>query len=140
MKISAGLIITFNDKILLCHPTNASWVSSFSFPKGEVNEGESLIDAAIRECFEETSLKVRKFQIVDVENPIKVTYFKKRVAFKEVYLFKVPINDLSEIIDLELVIPIEKLQVSEIDWAGFLTKEEAKIKIFWRFQHLLNII
>ena len=53
MKISAGIIIRYKDSILLCHPTNAPWKDSYSFPKGLVEDDEDLIDAAIRECFEE---------------------------------------------------------------------------------------
>ena len=52
MKISAGIIIRYKDSILLCHPTNAPWKDSYSFPKGLVEDDEDLIDAAIRECFE----------------------------------------------------------------------------------------
>jgi len=51
MIISAGLVIVDKDKrlILLVHPTNASWVGTYSIPKGEVNPGEDLLAAAIRE-------------------------------------------------------------------------------------------
>ena len=32
------------------------------------------------------------------------------------------------------------LQIEELDWCGFLTKEEAKDKIFYRVADLLNLI
>jgi hypothetical protein len=53
---------------------------------------------------------------------------------------KVYINDISEIgLDSE-TLPKEMLQIEELDWCGFLTKEEAKTKIFYRVEHLLNLI
>jgi ADP-ribose pyrophosphatase YjhB (NUDIX family) len=53
LKISAGLVIIQDNKILLGHPTGAKWTNTFSIPKGEVQEGESLFDAAFRETREE---------------------------------------------------------------------------------------
>ena len=55
-------------------------------------------------------------------------------------IFIVKINELSEIgLDGE-TLDKSQLQVSEIDWAGFMTREDAKDKIFFRFQPLLNMI
>ena len=88
MKISAGIIIRYKDSVLLCHPTNAPRKDSFSFPKGLVEDGEDLIDAAIRECFEETGIKVSKDRIV---NRFMVPYKKGRNFFKKVYLYQINI-------------------------------------------------
>lgn len=135
MKISAGIIIRYKDSILLCHPTNAPWKDSFSFPKGLVEDGEDLIDAAIRECFEETGIKVSKDRIV---NRFMVPYKKGRNFFKKVYLYQINIESLK---DLELtneVVDKSQLQIEEVDWAGFVTKQEVEEKIFWRFKPILN--
>lgn len=141
MDKSAGIIIILNNKkVLLAHPTNSRWTNTYSFPKGGIEEGESQIDAAIRELKEETSIEVSIDKIED-KKPIVVQYNDKNgKIYKEVYLFKVYINDISEIGLESETLPKEMLQIEELDWCGFLTKEEAKTKIFYRVNHLLNLI
>lgn len=141
MEKSAGIIIILNNnKLLLSHPTNARWSNTYSFPKGHIEENESQIEAAIRELKEETSIEITEVRIIDKE-PIVVQYNdRKGKIYKEVYLFKVYINDISEIGLSDETLPKEMLQIEELDWCGFLTKEEAKTKIFYRVEHLLNLI
>ena len=43
-------------KFLLVHPTNSGHLRSWSLPKGLADEGESRLQAAVRECHEETGL------------------------------------------------------------------------------------
>ncbi len=142
MKKSAGVIIVLNNnKILLAHPTNSKWLNSFSFPKGGIEKGEKKVDAALRELKEETSIVVTIDQIDNVDDPIVVDYMdKKGEVYKRLYLYLVHIDKLSDIGLTDFIIPEENLQAEELDWAGFLTKEEASDRIFYRCKHLLDII
>ena len=143
MKKSAGVIIVLNnEKILLCHPANNDkWFGSYSFPKGGLEEGESTLDAAIRELREETSVIVNKNQISNLENPIIVTYEnKKGTKYKTITLYTVHINNLSEINLESEILPKERLQIEEIDWAGFIDKQEAELRIFHKTKSVLETI
>jgi|694.fasta_scaffold21262_10 8-oxo-dGTP pyrophosphatase MutT (NUDIX family) len=137
MKTSAGIILKYKDSILLCHPTNASWKETYSFPKGLIEDGEDLIDAAIRECFEETGIKVTREQIV---NKYLVPYKKGRNYFKKVYLYQVNVDSLEDIGLTNGVVDKSKLQLDEVDWVGFISKEDVSEKIFWRFKPILHEI
>lgn len=143
MKKSAGIIIILKgQKVLLCHPTNSRWFGTYSFPKGGLEKGETEIDAAIRELREESSVIIDKSKITNPNSPIIIDYINKKgeKKYKQLYLYTVYINDISEIgLDSE-IIPKEKLQLSEIDWCGFLPKQEAKHRIFHRVVHLLDMI
>lgn len=141
IRISAGTAIIYNSKILLCHPTKLPWENSFSLPKGGVDDGETILQAALRETLEEVGIVIREDQISNLDNPIEVIYTnKKGDIFKKVFVFIVRINSLSEIgIENELL-DRETLQASEVDWASFMTKDEARNKIFYRFKHLFDLI
>lgn len=137
MKISSGIILKYKNKILLCHPTNSSWNGTFSFPKGLVDDGEDLIDAAIRECFEETRILVSKNNII---NKFCVKYTKGRTLYKKVYLFQININSLQDVGMVDEVIDKNNLQLSEVDWCGFVDKNDINDKIFWRFKNVIDDI
>lgn len=58
--VAAGVIVKEPDgRVWLTHPTNAFGGYKCSIPKGTVDDGMSLQATAIRECFEETGLKVK---------------------------------------------------------------------------------
>lgn len=142
LKRSAGIaIILNNSKILLCHPTKAKWESTYSVPKGEINPDETEIDAAIRETLEEASIIINKDQISNKKDPILIEYTSKSgKKYKNVYIYTVFINDISQIgLDSE-IIDKDKLQLREIDWCGFLDKKEASERIFHRMSGLLNLL
>ena len=133
ITISAGLVIIYDNKILLVHPTGQKWHGSYSIPKGHVEEGEEYLDAAIRETQEEVGIKFKPNQI----KPNSEGYINYRdengKLYKRVYFY---IVELKEHIDIDR----KKLQKEEIDWAGFLSKEEAEKRIFWRFKSLINYL
>lgn len=54
-EISAGGIVVFGNAILLLKKYNGDWV----LPKGRLEPGETIEDAAIREVMEETKVKAK---------------------------------------------------------------------------------
>jgi ADP-ribose pyrophosphatase YjhB (NUDIX family) len=141
MKVSAGTCIKYNNKLLFCHPTSSAWFGTYSPAKGGVNIGETFIDAAIRETKEEIGININISMISNREKPIEIIYLnKKKSIHKKVFLFIVNINSLSEIGLKGEVVPKEQLQKEEVDWAGFLTKEEILKKSFHRFLPLIELL
>ena len=59
-RYSAGIAITYQGKILLGHTTGRKAYHSYGISKGGIEEGESILDAAIRETEEEFGIKVPK--------------------------------------------------------------------------------
>lgn len=75
--IAAGVfLVNKNKKVLICHPTNHP-ADFWSIPKGKVDAGEELIDAAIRETFEETNIDLKEFQMMANMSPLTYSHKKK---------------------------------------------------------------
>jgi ADP-ribose pyrophosphatase YjhB (NUDIX family) len=134
MEISAGLLIVQQNRILLAHPTNAPWYGTYTIPKGKVEEGESLLDAAIRETKEEIGIKIEVKDVKNKKKPNIIEYTnEKGKVYKILYYFIVEPK-------IEIVINQNKLEKKEVDWAGFVDKDEALSRIFWRFEEMIKNI
>ena len=136
MKVSAGIVIIKDNKMLLCHPTNAKWHGTYSIPKGGLEKGEDNFDAALRETQEEVGIivPVEMFRLMKkTENYINYKD-KKGHTYKRVYYYVLNLDNYPD------VLPKEQLQIDEVDWAGFLDYEQAEKKIFWRFKPMLELI
>tara|TARA_B110000285_G_scaffold96052_1_gene109585 strand:- start:10972 stop:11577 length:606 start_codon:yes stop_codon:yes gene_type:complete len=126
-KYSAGLAIIYKGQILLGHTTGRKWTNSFGIPKGGIDEGESKLDAAIRETYEEVGIKIPRKLIDSTEYTFVVT--SRKYANKVVYYYIVMIDDLKQLGLKDLKVPKKQLQVEEIDWAGFFGYDEAMDKV-----------
>lgn len=128
-KHAAGVCILWEGKILLVHPTNASWQkSALGIPKGGIEANEDPKSAAIRELFEETGIRVSESTLHP--EPWVCNVFKKNGDLKwQLVYFQLQINELSEIGLTEPKVPKEQLQLDEIDWAGFIPIKDAYAKI-----------
>ena len=130
MKESAGLVLLHDNKILLVHPTGGKWFGTYSIPKGEIDENETALEAAIRETHEEIGI------LFDIDN-IRViddgyiNYTNGGETYKRVYFFVV------NLIHLPIGIQVQK---EEVDWAGWLPKAEAEKRIFWRLKPVLQYL
>ena len=137
IQISAGLVIIQDNKILLEHPTGAKWKGTYGIPKGLMEMDETIMEAAIRETEEELGIKIDSkdlvFKMDNYDNPYAINYSNNDIIYKKIFYFLYKPSE-------PLVIDLSKLQKSEVDWAGFLTKEEAESKIFWRQKEVLNYL
>lgn len=134
-KKSAGILIFRRSgqvlEVLLVHPGGPFWakkdLGAWSVPKGEPDEGEDLLVAAIRELQEETGLQVSG-DFIGL-NP------QRQKSGKIVYAWAIEEDvDISEIKsnDFEMEWPPhsgKKSSFPEIDKAGWFDTEEAKKKI-----------
>ena len=65
-KVAAAVLLEKNGRILLVRRVNEPYRGLWTLPAGFVNGGEDPAEAAARECFEETGLKVHVTRILDV--------------------------------------------------------------------------
>lgn len=92
MKISSGVIITDGSSILGCVPFgNLKKTENFlDIPKGGIEKNELPIDAAIRECWEETGIKLKKNNL-----EYKGIYDYKSYKKLHIFLCKMQIPEIS---------------------------------------------
>ena len=134
MRTSAGIsIILNNHKILVAKPKNASWWERYTPPKGNLEPGESLADAASRETFEEVGIYISPSNF-DGADPVQIDYSdKKGNVYKRVYLFEYPIKSISDLKLDDEILPKIMLQKEEIEDARFMTKEECSTRVLKRY-------
>jgi 8-oxo-dGTP pyrophosphatase MutT (NUDIX family) len=103
-------------------------------PKGGIEDGESLLDAAIRETLEETGIQINPGQLDKFAETAEV--WKGSKYMYSIHYFVCNIADVSEIGLSSLRVPKTQLQEAEIDWAGFMDVKEAYQKVA-RSQHII---
>jgi ADP-ribose pyrophosphatase YjhB (NUDIX family) len=75
-ELTVGALIVAGDgEILLVR--SPKWFGRYSIPGGHVESGESIMDAAVREAFEEVGLKVRPVRPIMVQEVIHPRSFYK---------------------------------------------------------------
>lgn len=114
-----GIMFVYYDKVLLVHTSDKTEIGYYSIPKGHLKENEKIIEGAIREVYEETGIKVDK-------NKLGEQYKLKQVNGKTLFYYIYEIKDLKEIGLKHTIIKKKKLQLEEIDWAGFISIRQAK--------------
>lgn len=66
LKVAVGVFIEQNGRVLLVRRLNTPEQGKWSIPAGFVDAGEDPAAAAVRECQEETCLRVRVTGLIDV--------------------------------------------------------------------------
>ncbi len=125
---AAGIAIVWGTKILLVHPTGASWQKrTIGIPKGSIEAGETELEAALRETFEETGITLTVDQLEPTIHSVTIYSGKKPVGM--IYYAICRISELSEIGLATDRVPKTQLQLEEVDWAGFIEISEAYEKM-----------
>lgn len=124
--ITSGIfIVNKNDEVLICHPTNH--VATFwSMPKGVVEKGEMILDAAIRETFEETNIDFSKAS--GLRQLDSVEYKKGKKLLYPFLAWEPAINGIdwnSFDIKCNSFVPLEKGGFPEMDDYRWVTIAEA---------------
>ena len=129
VTVAAGVLIKFNDKILLTKPAKSTKKNTWGIPKGKLEYNETYSDAAFRETKEEIGITLDKNKLIKYSE-IVYKNIKTKIPYKKIYYFVYEISSLDEIdLDSE-VIPKEQLSLREIKKAKFFTKEKALKFIF----------
>ena len=118
-KITAAVVMIDNDgNILGCHGTGKPKNYGFDFPKGEVEDGERDIDAAIRELYEETGYVLSRDNLID----IGVYPHNKK---KDIHLFLCKMNELPRPTGLKCnsFFEINGKQIPEVDFYEIISRE-----------------
>ena len=136
-KFSAGLAIVYQGKVLLAHTSGRKWNTGYGIPKGGIESGESKIEAAIRETYEEVGIKIPKEYVNDREHSFVVTSRKHKYN-KIVYYYIVEIENLGQLGLKEENVPKKQLQIEEVNWAGFMDLKESSKKIMHSQRPLLD--
>lgn len=131
MLISSGLVIIINSKILLVKPKGLE-EGFYSIPKGLVERNESILDAAIRETYEETGILITKDQIDKTPHICNYVSSSGKIT-KRVYYFVVKIesHELIKQGDIDFL---------EIDSYNFYERQHAEKLIYWKMLSVLNHI
>ena len=89
VKARAGLLITDGDYLLACKPTpSPRWPNpKLDTPKGHIQKGESPMNAAIRECYEETNILFEPWKL---NRPMQFTMNGEPLYLWEVRLSEMP--------------------------------------------------
>lgn len=139
-RVTSGIVFIYGDKILLVHPTDRKWTKTFSYPKGKVNSGESIKNAAIRETEEEIGVKFSK-KLLSKKNLYKIVSWDEEfngvVKIDYYYLIYLD-DDMFEEYFKEEIINNKNLQKSEIDWGGFMSMDIIENKIKNRLKPILS--
>ena len=137
VKVSAGLAIIWEDKVLLAHTTGRNFKTGYGIPKGGIDEGETHLEAAIRETREEIGISVPRSLVSS--NSYQFGINAKKWGYKKiVHYYTVQIDSLDQIGLKEPKVPKSQLQLEEINDARFMDYRQASKVIMVSQKQLLD--
>lgn len=85
-KVGIGVIIQNDNNEILIGKRKGSHSPFYSIPGGHLENGETFEEAAIKEVYEETGLKIRNPKVICVTNNLR-TYIKENKHYVSINLF-----------------------------------------------------
>jgi 8-oxo-dGTP pyrophosphatase MutT (NUDIX family) len=136
---SAGILFVCGNKCLLAHSTSARRLGSWMPPKGHIEQGESVEQAAIREVEEEIGWRIRGAFLKDY---FDVHYDdRKGKIYKTVRIFVVKIENEDPTQNGPMLQRIGELQREEVDEIRWCNADEVKTLALPRYvNHLIKYI
>ena len=131
MITSAGILFVCGERCLLAHSTNSRWINSWMPPKGHVEPGESIEQAAIREVEEEIGWSIRGAFLKDYFD-VHYTDSRGRV-YKTVRCYVVKIENEDPTENGPMLKSIGGLQKEEVDRIEWCTRDEVRKKALYRW-------
>jgi 8-oxo-dGTP pyrophosphatase MutT (NUDIX family) len=140
MKIdSAGILFVCRDRCLLAHSTSARRFASWMPPKGHLEDGESIEQAAIREVKEEIGWEVKGAFLND---SFDILYNdRKGKIYKTVRIFVVRIENQDPDKNgpfLRRIGDLQREEVDEIRWCN--SEEVAKLALPRYTEAIINVL
>ncbi|WP_449400680.1 NUDIX domain-containing protein [Chryseobacterium wanjuense] len=138
MTKSAGLLIIKNSKVLLVKPRHMASDNNWSIPKGLIDKSSdrNIIETAIRETFEETGILIPKDKIDPSKRSLISYVDSKGILSKIIFYFVVEISD-KEYNQYKISNDFDS---SEIETIAFFSAREARKRIYWKQQSVLNFV
>lgn len=115
-ETSAMAVVLFQDKILATLE-DIYGKQALSLPKGHVESGETNVQAAIRECFEETGVVLREQEVILLAEPFVVKFENHHGEKVEKSIFPV-------------VFKLSKMQQTHISEPRVLSVDYVSVKDF----------
>ena len=124
MDIVAGCIMKKDNKILMVQEAKEKYYGQWNFPAGHVEEGENILEGAIREVKEETGCDVKLTGVL----PMKVVYQKGAPTLIVEFTAEV-VNETIKI-DKNEILDVKWIQIEEIkNMTDKELRDEKRIKI-----------
>jgi 8-oxo-dGTP pyrophosphatase MutT (NUDIX family) len=129
-RLLAGVVFVRQGKILLVHSTGSAEDKDWGIPKGHQEPGEPTLQAAVREVREETGIDIPT-SMLGAPLPFFLEHKNRVLSYWVVNATWLPIPD---------VLPVEQLQIEEVDEARFVPTMDAEMIIEPWQMPLLNHI
>lgn len=126
---AGGIFVVRKDrKLLICHPTNHK-ADFWSIPKGKADDGESMLDCALRETLEESNLDLKDSKNFTIHMLPSINYGHKKKMLHPFLFLETPTSDIDwskADIKCNSNVPLERGGFPEMDDFLFTTLDEAE--------------
>lgn len=127
MRIVVGVVVIEDDKVLLIREAKDKCRGQWNFPAGHLDDGEYILDAAVREAREETGYGVELKELVGVLN-------QKDQARPQFFFFTGEIKNGDGVYDPEEIMDMRWVPLNELDNYEMRMPKEEVNEIFRRIE------